>query len=642
MRPWPRLAASMIVLLPAALQAQSVEERARTAANASRAKTGTSDVLLDTYVTPAMSGEAVTTIDGSKSFTPAIACQKSAKLLEVLIQPAATGDIGLVRISRDTDMDGTFDSSSNLLVPVSGICGNGLLSCDPGTWSHCRAFRWEVDAAKDLKLTEVQMPELAGCYCVNASCGSNLVFGNLATVLKDLGGGMVGALTTAFPAIGVAEARINGPVIDYVGALTTSCTGGDTTEETAYRDNPMAIGGDAFALSSTNSVFQALQGSAAGFGKAELTRSCSISRDITIRSSDFDNILGISGAVQSVTSCGTNCRRYRIGGDGACGANPPFYTATFDVHEPDRLISARIVEMGAEDWVQGRVNGVIVGSAGKRPWLTDGLPSGDCRISGSAWYNRTTIDITPQLKAGTTSVAARVRAGGGGRWGYIDVEVEAQTGCEVSERLIDLCAANAADGNCRLYNESADGVDTVVNGVGTGLRPLPQTRLFGTGACTFQFARDFFTRERQYRCIVDSAALPEPDLSRGAHIIDPSTETLLADRQTASDGTVTTSTRPFSLPDRGSVPTCEAICKTRAPRANTDAAPAGVVGARQNDPAGYDTFYHVCDSANACPAGPGEEIVSACGCLDDFPEAVVMMQTVRLAGADMVCTSAAR
>ena len=41
-------------------------------------------------------------------------------------------------------------------------------------------------------------------------------------------------------------------------------------------------------------------------------------------------------------------------------------------------------------------------------------------------------------------------------------------------------------------------------------------------------------------------------------------------------------------------------------------------------------------------AGPGEEIVSACGCLDDFPEAVVMMQTVRLGGADLVCTGEVR
>jgi hypothetical protein len=71
-----------------------------------------------------------------------------------------------------------------------------------------------------------------------------------------------------------------------------------------------------------------------------------------------------------------------------------------------------------------------------------------------------------------------------------------------------------------------------------------------------------------------------------------------------------------------------------------------VVGSKQNAPQGWDTYYHACTvnnaGGNACPLGPGEEIVSDCGCLDDFPEAVVMMQTVRLGGADMICTSEAR
>jgi hypothetical protein len=69
------------------------------------------------------------------------------------------------------------------------------------------------------------------------------------------------------------------------------------------------------------------------------------------------------------------------------------------------------------------------------------------------------------------------------------------------------------------------------------------------------------------------------------------------------------------------------------------------VGAKQNTPIGYDTFYHSCTisaGVSQCPLGAGEELVSDCGCLDDFPEAVVMMQTVRLGGADMICTSEAR
>lgn len=200
----------------------------------------------------------------------------------------------------------------------------------------------------------------------------------------------------------------------------------------------------------------------------------------------------------------------------------------------------------------------------------------------------------------------------------------------------------AGDPKCYLEDEGVDGVQTFRSGVATGLKPLPQTRLFGTGACTLQLTRDFFDRTRSYLCETDNSALPRPDLSRGAYIIDHSTETLLVDRTTTSVGAVQTSTRAFSLPTRGSVPTCEPICKTRARVQNTAVAPAGVVGSSQDDPAGWDTFYHACDAQNTCPMGPGEELVSACGCLDDFPEAVVMMQTVRLGGADLVCTATSR
>ena len=75
---------------------------------------------------------------------------------------------------------------------------------------------------------------------------------------------------------------------------------------------------------------------------------------------------------------------------------------------------------------------------------------------------------------------------------------------------------------------------------------------------------------------------------------------------------------------------------------NTAAAPDGVTGSKQTSATGWDYFYHACQDSNVCPAGEGEELVQGCGCLDDFPEAAVMMQTVRLGGADLVCTSSVR
>jgi hypothetical protein len=636
------LSAGIAICLPAVTQAQTMEERARSAAVAARTKSGDSDALQSNYLTPGLAGQPVSTVDNSKSFTSNIACQKTATLLELLAQPTSTGDIGTLRISRDKDLDGSFDETLNVPVPVSGICANGIISCAPGSWNQCRPFHWEVGSSGKLKLGEVDLTALAGCYCVNNSCGANLAWGNMASILKDLGGGVVGALTTADPRIGVAQASIDGPLIRYTGAQTTACTAQPQLSATSYRSNPTAIQGDAYSVSQASSIFQALAASAAGNGKAQQTRNCAIDRDIAVKEWGFDDILAVRGAITAVTSCGTGCRRYEIRGSGTCGSVPPIYSATFDPLAPARIRSARIVQMGADDWVQARVNGQIVGYAGKRPWLGEALPSGDCRISDNPWYNKSAIDITSQLRSGATIVGARVRGGGGGNWGYVTVEVQVDTACEVSERLVDLCSGYAADPACHLVSETVDGVVTFRNGVNTGIKPLPSTRIFGTGACSFQYTRDFFERARQYACVIDQAGAGDPDLSRGAYIIDHSTETLLADRTTDASGNVSTSTRPFSMPDRGSVAACEPICKTRAPKANSDVAVDGVVGAKQNDPAGWDIFYHSCSSDNVCPLGQGEELVSACGCLDDFPEAVVMMQSVRLAGADLVCTAETR
>src|SRR3546814_7204414 len=115
-----------------------MEQRAHTAADASRAKTSDSDALQQNYVTPGLAGQQISTVDNSRTFAPNIACQKTATMLEVVVQPSGTGDLGRVSIARDTDLDGTVDAISNLPVPVSGICANGGVSCQPGSWNGCR------------------------------------------------------------------------------------------------------------------------------------------------------------------------------------------------------------------------------------------------------------------------------------------------------------------------------------------------------------------------------------------------------------------------------------------------------------------------------------------------------------------------
>ncbi|AHE53676.1 hypothetical protein [Sphingomonas sanxanigenens] len=619
-----------------------MEERARAAADASRAKTSDSDALQRNYVTPGLSGQSISTVDNSRTFAPNIACSKTATMLEVLAQPSGTGDLGTVTIARDTDLDGTVDSTSNLPMPVSGICANGVVSCQPGSWNNCSFFRWDVDAAKALKLSAVDMPKLAGCYCINNSCGTNLAWGNMASVLRDLGGGMIGALTTADPRYGVAEAVIDGPAIRYVGAQSTACSSNPELPQTAYRSNPATIASDAYAASTGNSVFQALKGSAIGTGTSLQYRHCTIERRVTVLKPGAEDIISrTSGGYSTIqTGFGQNGSSFdflmgspadnSLGG-GSCTLID--FRMTLHISEPDRIVDARLTQFFADDWAQVRIDGQLVGS-GPSAWTTLGLPPSKCELK-KTFYAYPNLDLKPFLTAGDHEIWLRVAVAEGGE-GFAQVHVDVDNSCKTLEQLVDGCSAIAADPQCKLDSELVDGVQTWINGVATGLKPLPQTRILGGPACPTDLTRDFFLKDRTYRCSVDDVA--KPDTSRGAYIIDHSTETMLADRTRQSDGSFASSTRAFSLPDPGSVPACEPVCKTRAPKANSEAAPDGVVGAKQNVPTGYDSFFHACTADNQCPAGPGEEVVSACGCLDDFPEAVVMMQTVRLAAADMVCT----
>lgn len=636
------LAAALATLIPPPGGAQTVEDRARAAAQASRSRTGDSEALRQNYLSPGLAGQPIATIDQSRRFTPNLACRKSATLLEVLIQPSGTGDIGTVQIAHDSDFDGAIDSRTTLPVAISGICANGVIACQPGSWLQCHYFRWGVDAARALKLAEVDMPELAGCYCVNNSCGANLVWSNLPSVLGDLGGGMVGALTTADPRIGVAQAVVDGPVIRYVGAQTTACASAPDIPQTSYRANPVALASDGAQAATGSSIFQALSGSSAGLGRAEVTRRCTIERQVSVMKPEADAIVSRDAGGYATLRAGGSID-FLMGSPadnslagGRCSLFD--YHMTLHVSDPGLIADARLAEWFADDWGQLRIDGTLLAS-GPTPWTSTGVPATICELDRT-FHAAPDLDLKPWLTRGDHDIWLRVAVSDGGEV-MARIHVEVDQACRTTEELVDACRPLAADAKCRLDSESVDGLETFRSGVGTGLRPLPQTRVLGTAACPVQLTRDFFLRDRAYRCAT-GRAVPEPDLSRGAYILDHSTETLIADQVRRADGGLVETTHPFVMPDRGSVTACEPVCKTRARRTNSDAAPAGVTGAQQNDPNGYDFFYHSCSTASVCPLGPGEEILSGCACLDDFPEAVVMMQTVRLAGADMVCTGATR
>lgn len=109
-------------------------------------------------------------------------------------------------------------------------------------------------------------------------------------------------------------------------------------------------------------------------------------------------------------------------------------------------------------------------------------------------------------------------------------------------------------------------------------------------------------------------------------------------RKDQETGNWTVDAQTVTIPAIDPPPDCEFVCKTRKPVQDSQAALTGVSTDYQNSPTRYNTFYHVCDIDNVCPAGPGEVIVDDCRCLNEFAEAASAMMVLDEAGRDMTCT----
>lgn len=331
---------------------------------------------------------------------------------------------------------------------------------------------------------------------------------------------------------------IDGPAIRYTGAQSTACSPNPALPQTAYRASPATIQGDAASVAASNSIFQALKGSPAGVGKAEQIRSCTITREVSLNAVKADDVIAHLGGAYAIYAPAPDQLTLQMGSprdDSLRGGSCRIFefSMRLRIDDPDRLAQFRLSHYFFDDWLQLRIDGELVLS-NPANWTGTGLPPGKCERKRT-WHAYPNLDLKPWLTRGEHVISMRIAVGGEGE-AFAQFDAMLDLRCNPTERIVDLCAGYAGDVNCALHDESVDGVETFRNGVGTGLTPLPQARLFESGACSLRLARPWFERQRRYRCTVDTGSMPEPDLSRGAYIIDHSTETMLADRTRTSDG----------------------------------------------------------------------------------------------------------
>jgi len=189
-------------------------------------------------------------------FNGQLTAPSSNAFLEIFAQPSSSGDLAGVYVKQDTDFDNTVDYVYNLSVQVSGVCANGIISCDAGTWNNCSYYKWTADNNAKVSLAPVgSIADLAACYCVNNNCGGNLVWNNLNIILKDLGGGVVSAIHTRDPQYTITNVSTDGPAIKYYGQKTSEQGTGFS-----YQTTPPNQEADGVYLSGSMSPEQYYQG----------------------------------------------------------------------------------------------------------------------------------------------------------------------------------------------------------------------------------------------------------------------------------------------------------------------------------------------------------------------------------------------
>jgi hypothetical protein len=596
------------------------------------------------------------TVDGSQSFQVNLTAPASAKFLEVFIQPAGTGDLQKVMISQDLNTDGAFDYVYTLPRPVSGVCGNGYIACDPATWNHCQYFKWAAGPDGKIADATASITDLGGCYCINSSCGSNLVWSNSSVILQDLGGGIVNAIHNGNTAFTITNVSYDLTTIDYFGRVTGSAT--------------TATGSVASLVSSpTVSTLTGYYSNWAGLTDARDNAAIAQSTD----PQSLYYLIANSGAASQASGKSSICTVTR---------NSSVQTTTRTINDSghkqactDHLIYIQIHKKNdAEYSLQyldtgpgglALVGGVAVnGSCSGGPLDTDG------------WLTLQDVVISPPdpnkmeklMQANFTLaniVGAGCYPGSGSVDGIIngfDAPVLTSTVCpahgvqfptfdwsyyfqikedQYVEGVDDQCSTLENDSSCRLQSEAVDGVQTFSNFNSTGLTPLPSCRKFTGQVGTNTVCRDWWQKKRTYVCGSQAYDFSAIGTRFGTVVTSATDNTASLDFQDKmlTAGGWTSANGSIALPGRDPSATCEQACKTRIPKNDTQVTVSGDVTAMRNPATSYDFFYRVCDQNNHCPAGQGEEVVMDCQCINDFAEAATIIQTLRVAGKDTICTT---
>lgn len=689
--------------------ATTPEGAAEDTGNQALSKYGTAQGMNENMFKPMMSGSTpMTTLDDTQQFNASLLCPSSQQLLQVLVQPGPTGDLSTLIVSQDLDFNGSLDYTFMAPFPISGICSNGVIGCDPGTWNNCRAYRWIADASSQISLQETLNTNVGGCYCINSSCGSQLAFNNVALVLQTIGGGATAAVRTVDTGYVISGMTVDGTLATYYGQNAGQCQTinmGAAANYESYFYNPGSIQTAADSEIAVqrldpNSLYSTMQNVLTN--RSESLTSCAITRAsvmgwnpagdceatdmITNGCSTLETDSGCrlkEEAIDGITtvtnfmftglspqqsciqllntmsaSCDYGCPSepekpcLDVGGVPTCTLSDNT-TQTCSLQVP--LISASgSGSQGCGAWGSGSTlhigcGGTITFNSGIQVWGSGGINLGngtcfygsgyspgvdpntglayDSRIDVryNPWYGlEGTIYFKGAIVTGNNSMYTTAYAGSCGvsKVNNYQWEVSTQANC---------CGAGDIN-SITYYKCPIPGASAC-----SGVPPYCQK------TCSENVCRDWWKKDRTYVCA--STSYDFSDIKKRAAIIKQSaaetTTSMYYQDYRKENGAWVAEDKTFDMTGsyRPTVAACAEACKTITPKEPTDTTMLDVRTNYLQNPSMYNVHYKTCAQTTGCPVEAGETVLKDCQCIQEFMEAALIMQIIRMAGKDLICSS---
>lgn len=167
---------------------------------------------------PVSNGSDLYTYDNSSHGSASLMCSKEGNIMQIGYSVNGGGDIDLM-VNEDLDLDGKYETYFSM-DGISGICANGIIKCDSGTWNNCKYYYISFNGS-NLTYTLTDPKNLAGCYCINNSCGA-ISSNSKARVLSDIGGMLAQTIRNKYYV--VSNVVVNGNYA-YVRGKSINCNG---------------------------------------------------------------------------------------------------------------------------------------------------------------------------------------------------------------------------------------------------------------------------------------------------------------------------------------------------------------------------------------------------------------------------------